>query len=77
MKKEFKLTTHDIQKLWMCVCFTKEGEDVITMTKEDKENYLDLLSQLNDLCWVGNNYTINVTANSETQTVKAQTAKAG
>lgn len=61
MKKEFKLTTHDIQKLWMCVCFV---EGIYTMSKEEQVRYLDTLSQLNEMCWAGNDYTLTITADN-------------
>lgn len=58
MKKEIKLNTHDIQKLTICVIFSR---DATTVTEEDRNRYLQTLAELNNRCNKENDYTLSIT----------------
>ena len=55
---KLKLHTDDIQKLMICVLFSK---DTSVVSEEDKQRYVDILTELNNMCNKDNNYTLEVT----------------
>ncbi len=51
------LHTYDIQNIMMCVMFS----NLSTMSEEDRARYVDMLTNLNQMCNENNNHTVTVT----------------
>lgn len=60
--KKFELNTTDIQH---CIITLIESHCEGGHMSEHRESYdklMDMLTEMNKLCWVGNDYTIKITA---------------
>ena len=63
MKKEFTMNTHDIQMLVIALIdsnCTKNG--YLSDKPEVYDKLCTIFTEMNKLCWEGNEYTVKVTA---------------
>ena len=65
MTKNFEMNTHDIQMLVITLIDSKCTKNGYLHDKPEVYNKLcDMFTEMNKLCWEGNNYTIKVSAKS-------------
>lgn len=55
--KEYKLNTHDIQRLVIALIYCG---DKTTIGEDNRTRLINQLGELNKMCWAGNDYTLTV-----------------
>lgn len=57
----FNLTTQDIQKMIIALIMSMTDDDCFT--NDDRDRFLNKLTDMNNLCDEDNNYTLHITVN--------------